>query len=208
MSALSRIAAATLFASLSAGCAAKQYELPPLPPESTWQHVELNPVSVEQNDTANFLAAKQATLQLYTELQGKAWQTAGDRLSSETRLLLGEGDGTTIASVLERGETQVAGRRFLFEPVRLLLLPGVQRITDTSEGLGAGPIADADAPVGSALRTAYLEEHESEARKELFLTDAAGAIRKIVWIREGSSWHLHMRDLPLLCVEERAAETP
>jgi hypothetical protein len=193
---------------LSAGCGASRYELPPLPPESTWQRVELNPVAVERNDTANFLAAKQATLQLYTELQGKAWKTAGDRLSSETRLLLGEGDGTTVAAILEAGETRIARRTFGFDPVRLLLLPGVQRIVDSASELGDGAIVDADAPAGSALRTAYLEEYESEARKELFLVDAAGTIRKIVWIREGSEWHLHMRDLPLLCVEERETVAP
>jgi hypothetical protein len=193
---------------LSAGCGASRYELPPLPPESTWQRVELNPVAVERNDTANFLAAKQATLQLYTELQGKAWKTAGDRLSSETRLLLGDGDGTTVAAVLEAGETRIARRTFGFDPVRLLLLPGVQRIVDSASELGDGAIVDADAPAGSALRTAYLEEYESEARKELFLVDAAGTIRKIVWIREGSEWHLHMRDLPLLCVEERETVAP
>ena len=193
---------------LSAGCGASQYELPPLPPESNWKHVELNPVSLERNDTANFLAAKQATLQLYTELQGKAWKTAGDRLSSETRLLLGEGDGTTVAEVLETGETRIARRTFGFDPIRLLLLPGVQRIVDSSADLGDGAIVDAEAPAGSAIRTAYLEEHESDARKELFLVDAAGKIRKIVWIREGSDWHLHMRDLPLLCVEERETAAP
>ena len=44
---------------LSAGCGASQYELPPLPPESTWQHVELNPVSVERNDTANSAGLRQ-----------------------------------------------------------------------------------------------------------------------------------------------------
>lgn len=208
MSAISRIAVAAFFATCTVGCGAKQYDLPPLPPESSWQHVELNPVSVERNDTANFLAAKQATLQLYTELQGKAWQSAGDRLSSETRLLLGEGEGLTIAQVLEKGEATVAKRRFGFDPVRLLLLPGVQRITDTPEGLGDGAIADADGPAGSSLRAAYLEEHESDARKELFLTDAAGTIRKLVWIREGSDWHLHMRDLPLLCVDERETAAP
>jgi hypothetical protein len=170
--------------------------------------VELNPVSLERNDTANFLAAKQATLQLYTELQGNAWTTAGNRLSSETRLLLGEGEGGSVASVLEAGQTRIAGRTFGFEPVRLLLLPGVQRIVDSSADLGDGAIVDAEAPVGSELRTAYLEEHESDARKELFLVDAAGKIRKIVWIREGSDWHLHMRDLPLLCVEERETVAP
>lgn len=193
---------------LSAGCGASQYELPPLPPASSWKHVELNPVSLERNDTANFLAAKQATLQLYTELQGKAWTTAGNRLSSETRLLLGEGDGGSVASVLEAGQTHIARRTFGFEPVRLLLLPGVQRIVDSSADLGDGAIVDAEAPAGSELRTAYLEEHESEVRKELFLVDAAGKIRKIVWIREGSDWHLHMRDLPLLCVEERETTEP
>ena len=193
---------------LSAGCGATNYELPPLPPESTWKRVELNPVAVERNDVANFLAAKQATLQLYTELQGRAFKSAGDRLSSETRLLLGEGDGTTVAAVLEAGTTRISKRTFAFDPVRLFLLPGVQRIVDSPADLGSGAIVDADAPVGSALRRAYLEEFESDARKELFLVDAAGAIRKIVWIREGSDWHLHMRDLPLLCVEERETAAP
>lgn len=197
-----RIALAALLY-LVAGCGGPQYELPPLPPESTWQRVELNPVSVERNDLANFLAAKQATLQLYTELQGKAWKSAGDRLSSETRLLLGEGDGNSVAAVLEAGQTRISQRTFAFDPVRLLLLPGVQRIVDSAADLGNGNIVDVEAPPGSDLRKAYLQEYETEARKELFVVDAAGAIRKLVWIREGSEWHLHMRDLPLLLVQEQ-----
>lgn len=200
-----RISLSTLVLVLT-GCGGASYELPPLPPESTWTHVELNPVSVERNDTANFLAAKQATLQLYTELQGKAWKSAGDRLSSETRILLGEGDGTLVAAVLEAGETHISQRTFAFDPVRLLLLPGVQRIVDSPTEVGSGDIVDVEAPVGSAIRAAYLEEHESEARKELFLVDGKGALRKVVWIREGSTWRLHMRDLPLLCVQETSGK--
>lgn len=166
----------TILVATVAGCAANVYELPPPPDETERSSVDLNPASSDEADAESFMEARRAILSLAGALGNEDWEDAYGLVSSETRILLdtyGDGRGEDL---LARGQlVGTDGNTYQFEPLSLFLLSEIASIEDSMDGV---------------------EEAESSRRKDVFLVAPDDSYRRVVVIREGEQWLVHMRELP------------
>lgn len=152
-----------------AGCGANVYQLP-APPEET-HSVALDPTADAAADEALYIEARRTVLGLYERLSQQRWSEAWELLSNETRLLLDEGSNQQGEAALSSGEVDLDGRRYSFDPVDLFVVSGLTAIDDEFDGE---------------------TQHETDRRREVFATGEGGTVRKIVVIREGDSWRVHL----------------
>lgn len=164
---------AMLLAGLGA-CRGAVYVLPdPVAPELA-RDVSTDPAEERTRDAERYLEARQTILALYDALANGRWDEAAELVSSETAVLLSEGGQASARETLASGTLTLGERSYLFDPVELLLLPGVRSMDDAPpEGV----------------------DEESERRKVVHLISEDGR-RAVVVIREGDAWRLHMPTLP------------
>ncbi|MFT4703169.1 MAG: hypothetical protein ACI81R_000858 [Bradymonadia bacterium] len=163
-------------ASLVSACGGPIYELPSPPPAEQQRAVSLSPTEQRELDATRFLAARATILSLYEALGNEEWDSAQSLLSQETCATLGGGSGSNCASVLAEGLVEVSGTRYAFDPVDLLLLPGVRDIANVRVGE---------------------EDVENARRVVAHLTDRDEDHRAVVLIYEGDQWVVHSPTLPV-----------
>lgn len=168
-----------LVALSSSACRRAVYVLPdPVPPEEA-RDVSTNPAEERARDAERFVAARQAILALYDALANERWSDASALLSSETQVLLSDGGSGDPEATLAAGVLEVRGERYGFDPIELLLLPGLRSMDDApAEG----------------------SDEESDRRKVVHLT-ALDGMRAVIVIREGDAWNIHLPSVPPDLVE-------
>jgi hypothetical protein len=165
------------------GCRPDLYVLPTPPPASEWERVELDPTVEDRRAGERYVEARRAVLAFVDALSQAEWEQAYRRVSNETRLLLDAGfDGQGEASLAE-GRTRRDRRLYSYDPMDLFLIQGLTRIEDSVEGEA---------------------EAETQRRHEVFVFDAEGQYRKVVLIREGDEWLIHLPRWP----QERLTPEP
>lgn len=158
-------------------------ELPPPSPEESRVNVDLDRIAGEAADADRFAEARRAILSLYDALARADFNSVYEGLSHETRALLDAMSNNDGVGLLERGELTQDGQQYTFQTTGLLLLASVDEIRDDTEGE---------------------PEVESARRKELDLVDSAGTRRRVILIREGDSWRLHMPRIPVTLLTPRS----
>jgi len=167
-----RGAAAVALVLAAAGCRGTLYELPSPPPPSERHSVSLIPGEEQRADEKLYLAARASVLELYNLLSTQRYREAAQLMSVETRdFLMHGGKGKSVAEVLGGGKLQMPdGEVVDLDPVPMLLAADVSKLTDTVAGV---------------------EEHETQARKEIFAHLPSGKVQRIVMIKERGKWVLH-----------------
>ena len=166
-----RLSLLVLVSLLMTNCGSNLYDLPPPPPKEEWK-VYNNKQDDSQEDAQRFLAAKRAIFQLAEALQKNDHDAVWSLLSFETQNFLDYVSANQGGlEVLKQGVlTLLDGEIFEINPVSLLLLKDIDQIEDNH---------------GSA------KQAETTNRKELFLINELGRVKKVIMIREAGSWKLH-----------------
>ncbi len=152
------------------------YELPPPPPQTDQGDVSLIPGEEERKDEERYLDARAAVIQVFNLLSTKRYDEAVERMSLETRDFLKGGGKRSAADVLvDRKMKLPNGEVVEIDPVATLVAEDVSKLSDSVAGM---------------------EEHETEARREIFATLPSGRIQKIVMIKEKGQWVLHRTRIP------------
>ena len=160
---------------LAAACGGPIYELPAPPPPEEQRAVSLSPTEQRELDATRFLAAQATILSLYEALGNEQWADARALLSQETCATLGGGSSTSCEASLASGIVELAGTRYTFDAVELLLQPNVRDIADTRTGE---------------------DDVENARRVVAHLTDRDGDHCAVVLIYEGDRWVVHSPTLP------------
>ena len=154
-------------------CGGRIYELPPPPADDARRSVTLDPAEERRLDAERYTEARRTVLGLMAALEGGDWASAVALLSQETRLLLSGGSGLDPAAALDAG--RIGDESYAFDPVDLFVLRDISRFEDDWEGF---------------------EENETDRRKEIFLVTADEQVRRVIVIREGDAWVVHMPRWP------------
>lgn len=176
MTDLTSIVLSAVVAVLAAACGPSIYDLPQPPEEDQRRTVNLDPTARREADGAAWVDARAATLSLYQALSDEAWDDAWELLSNETRVLLDTGSDGNGVDALAEGRIELDGVMWSFDPVEVFVLPGMVRFDDDVEGEA---------------------ENETERRKEIWVSDREGRQRRVVVIREGDVWRVHMPRIPI-----------
>lgn len=176
MTDITSILLSTFVAALALACGPSIYDLPAPPSDDERRTVSLDPTERRQADGEAYVAARATTLALYQALSNEDWSTAWDLLSNETRLLLDTGSNGRGVEALAEGRIALEGNTWAFDPVEVFLLPGMVRFDDQVEGEA---------------------ENETARRKEIWVADRDGNQRRVVVIREGDLWRVHVPRVPV-----------
>jgi len=161
-----------LLAGWLTGCGGTLYrQLPPPPPDDERRVVALDPQRDEALAAERYVEARRTVLALYEAVSMERWDDAYAMLSNETRLLLDRGAGGLGEGALRDGVLTIDGATYRFDPVAIFLIAGLTRIEDTVAGE---------------------QESETNRRKEVYVFNADGDYRRVVVIREGDQWLVHM----------------
>ncbi len=166
-----------LLLALLTGCGLGLHELPDPPAKEAWTKVSLIPGEDQEADEARYLEARAAVLAFYSALANGRHDEAWGLMSVETQSMLShfavDGDGK---NALASGTLKSAGGSEIeWSPLETFMMPNVKGFEDSLEGE---------------------EEHETSARKELFLLGEDGQSKKLVVIREAGKWVIHRTKAP------------
>lgn len=158
---------------LVAGCGGRDWYLPP--PDGSAAVPVSRAQPMDAAEQARVIEARRTVLALQSAIVAQQWADAYALLSNETRMLLDSVSDGRGEEALATGRIRCGDTWCQVDPLQLFLLPDVQQIVDHVDGE---------------------EEHETARRRELFLIDRTGNHRKVVVIREGDQWLVHLPSWP------------
>jgi hypothetical protein len=138
--------------------------------------VELDPTRDAAADEALYVEARRAVMALYERLGQARWDEAWEMLSNETRLLLDSGADGRGEEALAAGRVSIDGREYAFDAVDLFVIDGFSAMDDDAVGE---------------------TQHETDRRREVFVSGSGGTVRRVVVILEGDSWRVHLPHWPM-----------